>query len=362
MTVSTTGRTQRHAWTYEPARVHGGPDARGAAAHDFSTNSNACGPCPEAAAAVRAADAAHYPDPLYTDLRERLASWHRVPARRVLLAGSASEFIYRLTAWVVQQGGRRVWLPRHGYGDYAEAAHAWQLRSVALPAQAQLLWACDPSSPLGQDEPEMEAIGLGESVCVLDRAYEPLRLSGALGLPLERLNRVWQLWSPNKALGLTGVRAAYAIAPHDAEDAVQALEQLCPSWPVGAHGAALLQAWTMPGVQAWLADSLVTLRDWKLRQVALCEAMGWICRPSHANFHLARPASPQTAGALLRFLREREIKLRDTASFGLPGQFRLGVLPPASQDALAGAVRQWDATLLPAGSAGHPPAAPARPA
>ena len=31
---------------------HGGPDAQGAAPHDFSTNSNACGPCPLALTAV----------------------------------------------------------------------------------------------------------------------------------------------------------------------------------------------------------------------------------------------------------------------------------------------------------------------
>ncbi len=328
----------------EPSRVHGGPDALGAAVFDFSTNSNACGPCPEAAEAVRGADAGHYPDPSYTALRERLAAWHRVPVWRVMLAGSASEFIFRLTAWVVQQGGRRVWIPPHAYGDYAEAARAWQLRCVAHPSQAQLLWACDPSSPLGQDDPALESLGLGESVCVLDRAYEPLRLSGALDLSLECLNQVWQLWSPNKALGLTGVRGAYAIAPQHADEAVLALAQLCPSWPVGAHGAALLQAWTRPSVQAWLADSLVTLREWKARQLALCDSLGWTCRASHANFHLVQPGVPQASGRmaeLLTFLRQRGIKLRDAASFGLPGQMRLGVLPPAGQDALGLAVRHW---------------------
>ncbi|MDB5847059.1 MAG: aminotransferase [Rhodoferax sp.] len=346
MTGTAAGDTDRRQFNRERGRSHGGPDALGAAAFDFSTNSNACGPCPEAAAAVRAADATHYPDPAYSDLRERLASWHRVPARRILLAASASEFIYRLTAWVVQQGGRRVWLPSHGYGDYTEAARAWQLQRVAQPGQAQLLWACDPSSPLGQDDPDLDALGLGQSICVLDRAYEPLRLSGSLTLPLERLNRVWQLWSPNKALGLTGVRGAYVVAPADADDAVQALEQLCPSWPVGAHAAALLQAWVTPGVQAWLADSLVTLREWKTRQLAMCESLGWACRASHANFHLARPALPQSSGPLLAYLREQGIKLRDATSFGLPGQMRLGVLPPPSQDALVTAVRQWQSSGL----------------
>lgn len=346
MNGTAASRLDRRQFSRERGRVHGGPDALGAAAIDFSTNSNACGPCPPALAALQAAPATHYPDPAYAELRERLAAWHRVPARRILLAASASEFIFRLTAWVVQQGGRRVWLPAHAYGDYTEAARAWQLRRVAQPGQAQLLWACDPSSPLGQADPETQALGIGDAVCVLDRAYEPLRLSGALALPLARLNRVWQLWSPNKALGLTGVRGAYAVAPQDADDAVQAMEQLCPSWPLGAHAVALLEAWVSPGVQAWLADSLVTLRAWKARQLALCEALGWACAPSDANFHLARPAAGEPTAALLAFLRERDIKLRDTASFGLPGQMRLAVLPPPSQDALGLAVRQWQSSGL----------------
>ena len=40
-------------------RVHGGPDALGVPLHDFSTNSNACGPCPAAWQQVQLADATH---------------------------------------------------------------------------------------------------------------------------------------------------------------------------------------------------------------------------------------------------------------------------------------------------------------
>jgi histidinol-phosphate aminotransferase len=318
-------------------RLHGGPDSLGVPLHDFSTNSNACGPCPPAQAAVQQADATRYPDPGYSALRGQLATWHGVAPQRVLLAASASEFIFRVTAWVAQQGGRTVWLPQHSYGDYAHAAQAWSLTQVAQPQDAQLRWSCDPSSPLGSAQP-----GLGErvdasSVCVLDRAYEPLRLSGALALSEKQLEHVWQLWSPNKALGLTGVRAAYVIAPLEADAAVAALERLCPSWPLGAHGVALLQAWVEPEVQAWLAQSRQTLHDWKTRQMAVCESLGWTCRPSEANFFCSSPLLPdgaRTLAQMLLDLRAHGIKLRDTASFGLPGHVRLGVLPPNAQDAL----------------------------
>lgn len=327
-------------------RVHGGPDQHGVPRHDFSTNSNACGPCPAALAAVSQADASQYPDAGYTALRQQLAAFHGVDVTRIVLAGSASEFIFRISALAAQQGGRAVWLPPHSYGDYVQAARAHRLALATDAGDARLLWACEPSSPLGAAQ-----AGLSDrvdqlaapAILVLDRAYEPLRLSGAPSLSAAQLQTVWQLWTPNKALGLTGVRAAYAVAPLGADAAVAQLESLAPSWPVGAHGVALLQAWTRPGAQAWLGGSLDTLRDWKARQIALCEAMGWTCLPSEANFFCARPARPGglTPQQALAGLRRHGIKLRDTSSFSLPGLVRVSVQPPVAQDALHQAWQQF---------------------
>jgi len=318
-------------------RSHGGADAWGVPRHDFSTNGNAAGPCPPALAAVRAADVTRYPDGSYTAVRAGLAAFHGVAPERVLLAASASEFIFRFTAWVAQQGGRRVWLPPHHYGDYAAAAQAWNLHRTDQVRLAQLAWACDPSSPLGQTQPGLPKLAEQAPVLVLDRAYEPLRLEGMpAALSQEQWQRVWQLWTPNKALGLTGVRAAYAIAPLGAVAAVESLQRLCPSWPLGAEGAALLQAWPQEPVQRWLHESLATLRDWKARQIAVCEALGWRCAPSLTNYFCARPDVPEPAlAAALPALRAQGIKLRDAASFGLSGWVRLAVLAPAAQDALA---------------------------
>ena len=382
------------------ARVHGGPDAQGVAAHDFSTNANACGPCPLVLAAVQQADAAHYPDPAYTALRAQLAALHGVAPARIVIAASASEFIYRITAWAAHTlppGARTVALPPHGYGDYAHAAQAWGLRVVHAVHEVGdagdasvpgLHWACEPGSPLGQADAALVAWRMaatlggmqrdvavdrvvdgfgGKSVdgavhkamerqrqreglaCapatvrVLDCAYAPLRLSGQPSLDAAALDAVWRLYSPNKALGLTGVRAAYAIAPAGAQpmvaQMVTQLEALAPSWPLGAHGVALLAAWTQPAVHAWLQESLHTLRRWKARQTALLQAQGWQVLESEASFFCARPPVADVP-ALCAQLRRHGVRLRDCSSFGLPGLVRLGVRAPASQDAL---LRAWGA-------------------
>jgi histidinol-phosphate aminotransferase len=318
--------------------LHGGPDALGVPRWDFSTNANACGPCPSALSAVQQADPRHYPDPDYMALRESLAAFHAVDAARIVLAGSASEFIGRFTAWLAREGGQRVWLPALAYGDYARAAQAWRFERVPDPARAHLAWLCEPSSPLGQAEAVAQNVVASGATVVLDRAYEPLRLSGHFSLEPPSLQQVWQLWTPNKAMGLTGVRGAYAIAPERALSEAQALHQLAPSWPLGAHAVALLDAWVSPAAQDWLVHSLQTLREWKRQQRSLLDALGWHVLPSDANFVCAAPPRPLDAPAL----RAAGIKLRDTSSFGLPGHWRLGVLPPEAQSALRMALQEQE--------------------
>jgi histidinol-phosphate aminotransferase len=340
-------------------RIHGGTDALGTPRFDFSSNSNACGPCPAALALTLQADASSYPDANYTALRVKLAAFHGVESGRVVLAGSASEFIFRITAMVAKQTmlQGKVSVPTHSYGDYAHAAKAWDLEITPNPAKAQLVWACEPSSPLGiaheaWPSEVQSLLSVTNQTVVLDCAYEPLRLSGQSSLSEVQRDRVWQLWTPNKALGLTGVRAAYAISPADSKSNLKSsaqtdalmLEQLGASWPVGAHGVALLTAWTEPEVQTWLKNSLHTLKLWKSRQIHLLQSLGWTCLTSGGNFFCIGMAKEpkQTdihlSKVLLR-LREQGIKLRDATSFGLPKFARVSVQTPTAQDALVTALK-----------------------
>ncbi|PWW46261.1 histidinol-phosphate aminotransferase [Melaminivora alkalimesophila] len=328
------------------APLHGGPDALGVPEHDFSTNANACGPCPLALQALAQADRARYPDPAYSALTAALAAFHGVAPERIVLAASASEFIHRISALAAHCGLRRAFLPAHGYGDYARAAGLWGLEPCSAQGGddgwAGLHWACEPASPLGGVDPAIDGWGAaGAAWRVLDRAYAPLCLAGA---PRRLQGRAWSLYSPNKALGLTGVRAAYAIAPPQAleEGVAQRLRALAPSWPVGADGVALLHSWVQPETQAWLGASLPVLRAWKAQQEALCADFGWQVVPgSLANFFTARLPHGAQMAPLLQALRAAGVKLRDCASFGLPGHVRLGVLAPASQEALGQALRRY---------------------
>lgn len=340
---------------HHPA-THGGPDALGVPLHDFSTNANACGPCPQALAAVQQARPEWYPDPAYTQLRQQLAALHGVQPERVVLMASASEAIARLSAAANRLGVQRVWWPPQHFGDVARLSMAHGLQPTENVAQAEWLWCCEPGTPHGQNQPEMAhwaaaVAGAGHrAVLVLDCAYAPLRLSGQPTLDGGSLQSVWQLWSPNKALGLTGVRAAYLLAPRQALGAQAELggvparlhawlQALAPSWAVGAHGVAMLTTWCQPDVQQWLAAARQQLASWKTQQQALCDDLGWAWQPSSANYFLSQPG-PDWAGQPV-WRQQAGIKLRDAGSFGLAGWVRMGVLPPASQHALRQAVLAW---------------------
>lgn len=363
------------AFQQMPPRIHGGTDLHGKPQFDFSTNSNAFGPCNVALQQIQAADCSAYPDPEYQQLRQLLGEWHQVAPHRIVFAASASEFIYRMSMLsglrsqqIASKAGkhdarndakshhaktsknqekyRTVWVPPHSYADYALAARSASLSLTDDITSAGLIWACEPGSPLGQNQENLQAvlqILSGDTQLVLDCAYQPLRLSGQSSLNPVQLSHCWQMFTPNKALGLTGIRGAYVIAPIHAEEWQIGLEQLAPSWVLGTHAVAMLSAWTSAPVQAWLQESLISLREWKCRQITLCQDLGWEVLPSHANFFCASPSAliQEYRPDFLHELRSQGIKLRHAESFGLPACFRLGVLKPFAQDALYRAVKQF---------------------
>jgi histidinol-phosphate aminotransferase len=334
--------------------VHGGPDGGPPVQFDFSTNACPLEPPLPVRRALHAADRRRYPDPHYGALRERLGAFLRAAPARVLPSAGSSEAIRRLTLAAQLQGLAQVHVPQPGYGDYRAAAQALGLAVQPyadgaellerLPlARAALVWLCEPCNPTGESFTEafwrelLAAASARGHVLALDRAYEPLRLEGRDPVPRELVEQAWQLWSPNKSLGLTGVRAGWLVAPMQ-ETLSGLLQALAPGWVLSAEGVALLQAWTLPATQHGVNAACQRLRAWKREQRAALQALGWTQRPSVTPFWLARPDAARLAERLAA-LREQGVKLRDATSFGLPGWVRLSVQPPLAQQALLEAWR-----------------------
>jgi histidinol-phosphate aminotransferase len=354
------------------ALQHGGPDGGEPIAWDFSSNANAV-PLPAACQALLLdADRSRYPDPHYATLREHLAHMaHATPSSIVPTAGT-SEGIRRMTLAAHLKGVRQVWVPEPAYGDYAAAAQTlnvevqsfkprqadWLARLTAACAHDPvLLWLCEPCNPTGGSLPPSfwSSLAVLRQSCprlivALDRAYEPLRLEGVDPVPAILSALSWQCWSPNKALGLTGVRAGWLQAPRAVSDDPLMLREtmlnLAPSWVLSAEGVNLLMHWHDTVIQRWLTDARHTLTGWRQAQQASLTTLGWTLLPSCTPFFLARPAQFDTTvlSDFFAGLRGKGIKLRDASSFGLNGHVRLRVLQPSAQQALISALTSMAAS------------------
>lgn len=320
----------------EPAPEHGGTDAGPEPRWDFSTNANALGPCPAVLHAVRAADLSRYPDPRYTALRALLAAHHGTGPGRVAVGAGGSELILRLVRAV--PGPVLVLGPT--FSEYARCARM-EGRAVTVAGSPQAFLAmqrrqgglgflCWPNNPTGEIWPAgFVAAAAAGGRLVVDLAYAPLCPDGLIDTAAAAT--AVRLHAPNKAFGLTGVRAAYAVMP----GGWPALDALAPGWVIGPEGVAFLAATVSTAAQDWLAQCRPVLAEWRRSLAAGLAALGLAVRESPATFLLAEVGD---AGAVTGRLRAQGLRVRDASSFGLPAWIRLAASPPPWRDALLAAL------------------------
>lgn len=316
--------------------IHGGPDGGPEPLYDFSTNANALGPNPVILEYLEAKDPSRYPDPLYRNLRQMLAEAHGVTMEQVAVGTGSSELIHRLARWNYLRGP--ILLLKPTFSEYARAARAldlplWEAETpedfLRLLPRSSLAFLCVPNNPTGEVYPFLEeAAERAGGALVLDLAYYPL-LEGPPPLPQE----AWLLFGPNKAHGLTGVRAGYLVAPLD----LTYFQHLAPSWPVSVYGEALLEGQLDPRAQAWLEESKRELQRLRRLLAQGLRGLGLEVRESPANFLLVRVGR---ATEVARALREQGIRVRDATSFGLGEWLRLSAQREEAIQALLQALKE----------------------
>jgi len=318
--------------------IHGGTDAGPEPAFDFSTNATPLPPPAAVLAAVRRAPRDRYPDPAYAAIREEIADHHGVSPERVVVGAGASELIFR---FILRYPGP-VAVPRPTFSEYARCARMLDRPLIETDDPADLLaidtapdglaFLCWPNNPTGAClPPDLIAELSHRHRLVLDLAYQPLMTTPPGPAFFSAAARAIHLHAPNKAFGLTGIRAAYAILPQ----ADARLQQLAPSWPLGVEGEAFLRATLRPEARRWLAESRTTIAAWRGELVRDLRRLAVSVRESPATFVLAR-VGPATAVA--RSLREAGLRVRDATSFGLPEHIRIRCAPPAARHRLISAL------------------------
>jgi histidinol-phosphate aminotransferase len=319
--------------------VHGGTDSLPEPRYDFSSNANALGPCPWVLSAVRSADVTRYPDPLYTDLRTKLADFHRTTPDRIVVGAGASELIIRLIRRI--DGAVQQLAPT--FSEYARGARLGGRRLISARSPAAFVRAqrkypgigfvCWPNNPTGELWPlDFVAAAAAAGPLVVDMAYAPLCEARHTGAIEAATAAAYRLYSPNKAFGLTGVRGAYVITPGSDRH----LANAAPSWVIGRDAVAFLEAACEPRAREWLAQGIPQLNRWRARIAFSLQQLGVPVRESPATFLLAKVGD---AARIARRLRDHDVRVRDCSSFGLPQWIRMSAQPPAAQKALLTALK-----------------------
>jgi histidinol-phosphate aminotransferase len=273
-------------------------------------------------------------------IRETLAEFHGTTPDRIVVGAGASELILRLI--------RRRTGPVHQlsptFSEYARGAAIVGRRLISshspetfLRRQARDIgigFVCWPNNPTGDLWPlDFLADAAERAPLVVDMAYASLcGASHGDAVDKAALN-AYRLYSPNKAFGLTGVRAAYVIAPR----ADETLVSLAPSWVIGQAAVNFLEAVTEPAARDWLAQGLPQLRRWRAQLARSLERLGLEVRESPATFLIARTFEASRIAAVLR---SQDVRIRDCSSFGLPEWIRASAQPTAAQKVLITALKR----------------------
>ena len=305
------------------------PTLRGRAPHDFSTNANACGPCPTACGRHRSESMrAAIPTRRTARCAQSLARFHGVDARAHRDRGQR-ERVHRAHhgRGRAAAAAERAWLPATAMATIAAAAArggCWR-----LPGPRQAL-ACRSGLVLRPVQPARPAASRGLARESTARCAERLRARSGLRAAAPRRTR-WLTGAARPRLATVDAQQGAGPDRHPRGLCDCASRRGMPRsrlvagsrrrGSLGAHGVRMLAAWTNDDAQAWLAESRARLRVWKGATASAVRIARMDLPAERGQLSSARgPTVPYSSRA--EALRGRHQAARHRI-FGLPGHVRL---------------------------------------
>ncbi len=297
-----------------------------------------------------------YPDPLQSELKNKLAELKGVTPKNIFLGNGSDEAIDLLLRIFCQPGTDEVILCPPTYGMYEVMAniHGANIKKVLLSpdfqlrpdeilnqvnSSSRLLFLCSPNNPTGNlliSEHILELLGKFPSIVIVDEAYGDFNA-------VSWANKVGQfpnlvvLQTLSKAWGLAGLRLGMAIA---SEEIVQYLNAVKYPYNISRlNQTAALSALQSPEKMNEAVDLLNSERNElakRLLQLSIVERVF----PSDANFILVKF---RNSSAVFEFLRKQNIIVRDRSKEPLCDNcLRLSIGRPEENQALFEALKSSD--------------------
>jgi threonine-phosphate decarboxylase len=288
---------------------------------------------------------ANYPHPQAEPLRSSLAHYHRIKTDEVCVTNGATEATY-LIAQTFRGEKSAILLPT--FSEYADACqmHGHKIKGIynldALPADARLLWICNPNNPTGQVIEKQTLTHFIEAhkdvLIVIDQSYEDFTLCPLFSAKEAcSFDNVILLHSLTKRFGVPGLRIGYltANAPLTEQIALQRMP-----WSVNALAIGT-GVFLMEQDDTWNPSSLLQETARLRKQLVLLNILDvW---PSDTHILLCQLRYGKTAALKDYLANEHGILIRDASNFNGLGDtfFRIATQTAKENDHLVAAIKKW---------------------
>ena len=324
-----------------------------AAVLDFSVNSNPYGPPAGVLEAVSRTPLDRYPDRDSITLRRALAVGLGIDSEQIVTGNGSTELLLA-AGRVLLKPGERVLVIGPTFGEYARSAKLgralvsqWDaapqtgfnvdLDTITRQIQdihPRLVFLCNPNNPTGfllsLETISFWVSAFPDTLFMVDEAYGAFAAGFQSALTLKAEN-VLVFRSMTKDYALAGLRLGYAAGPLAL---VEVMRQNLPAWNVNAlaqaAGLAALADPTFPLTFQNLASAKADL-------LAGLDKLGLSLCPSQTHYFLVEVGR----GAVFRRrLLQKNVLVRDCASFGLPNYVRIATRKPPENEILLEAIKK----------------------
>lgn len=316
----------------------------------LNTNENPYPPSPLVAQAVAGFDVSRlrlYPDPMATELRDRIAFMHDCGIDQVFTGNGSDEILALATRAFAEEGsGIGYFEPSYSLypvlADIRAAARrpcplgdgfSWQMP----PAEdSSLFFLTRPNAPTGLSFPKEDVAAFCSSypgVVVIDEAYADFAADDCMDLASAPGNRnTIVMRTLSKSYSLAGIRCGYAVGP---APLIAALYKIKDSYNLDMLTQAIACA-ALDDLQH-MRDNAAKIIATRERLAASLRSRGWKVCDSQTNFLFASPPDGDAAREFAS-LREKRILVRHFPGPRTGAFLRISIGTDAQADALLAAI------------------------
>ncbi|MGN0845997.1 MAG: histidinol-phosphate transaminase [Kiritimatiellia bacterium] len=325
----------------------------------LNTNENPYPPSPRVAQVLASYDLdrlRRYPDPVFSELRAKIAEINgTVPAR--VFVGNGSDEVLSLAARAFVDDGEAIGSCDPSYSLYKTLAAIRNVPFVPSPLTAAFTWQppvlqgadgtpvslfllTNPNAPTSICHPVSVVSAFARNfpgVVMVDEAYVDFADASCMALATAPDNaNVVVMRTLSKSFSLAGLRLGYCVGP---EDLIEALYKVKDSYNVDAlaQDVALAALCDLP----WMRRNVAKVRKTREATADALRRRGWDVPQSQSNFLFARPAH-RPAAEIFEALRARQIYVRYFAGPTTGDRLRITIGTDADMASLLNALEELD--------------------